>query len=130
MSKLSQLRQEISAKGTQLAFVHMGAEVDASTFFDEYGLGDTPRFANQNQELYRKFGLNKGSVTQLMNFKTLTSSIGAFREGHRQGKTAGDPAQMPGAFLINGDQVIRSFIAKFPGEMVDFVSFSSTEVIS
>ncbi|MEQ1822399.1 MAG: AhpC/TSA family protein [Fimbriimonadaceae bacterium] len=128
MSKLSQLRHEISAGGTQLAFVHMGAEVDANAFFSEYGLEVVPRFASPDQELYRKFGLNQGSVTQLMNFRTLTSSIGAFREGHRQGKTAGDPAQMPGAFLISGGQVVRSFIARFPGEMVDFVTFSSIEV--
>lgn len=46
VSDIAARRQAIEAAGSQLAFVHLGAEEKAKNFFAYYKLDDVPRFSD------------------------------------------------------------------------------------
>ncbi|MEK6709635.1 MAG: redoxin domain-containing protein, partial [Nitrospinota bacterium] len=60
-------------------------------------------------EAYDAFGLGRAGMTQVINFHTFSRGLWAMLRGHRQGRPVGDRARLPGAFLIDGDGVVRWF---------------------
>ena len=118
------LLPQISEVGTQLAFVHMSTEDRAKEFFSEYGAQDLPRLADPEMKLYEAFKIRKGSTMQIASRQLLTGALRAYKAGHRQGRTEGDAAQMPGAFLIHKGQVVRSFYHDTAADQPDYVELA------
>jgi peroxiredoxin len=65
------MREEIEAKGTRLAFVHLSSEEKAQKFSAPYGLADLPRFADPEGRLYQAFGLVRAHWHQYLNYKSI-----------------------------------------------------------
>jgi hypothetical protein len=87
-----------------LLFFHQGTVEDGEAFFGSYwpearAVSDTERV------FYQAFGLQQGTVGQLITPGVFACAIRAAWQGHRQGKTLGDPKQMPGLFLVEGQRV-------------------------
>lgn len=102
-------RQALAAKGTQLAFVHMGDVEQARPVFARYGLGDVPQFSDPKAILYRAFGLRRVPFWHFLTWKTLRRGYEGFRAGHGLGRIVGDGLRMPGVFLLHQGQVVRTF---------------------
>ncbi len=84
----------------------MGNPSDGDSFFAErwpeaQGLADGPGLP-----LYRAFGLQQGTASQMMSFGVISCSVRAIAKGNIPGKPVGDPRQMPGLFLVQGDRVL------------------------
>src|SRR5271154_127633 len=71
VSDLSEKRQAIEAKGTPLAFVHLGTEEKAQWFFKPYGMLDVPRFSDPDARLYQAFGLLRADLRQYLNSESI-----------------------------------------------------------
>lgn len=54
-----------------------------------------------DRELYRAFGLGRGTGRQMFNPKVFARGFGATLRGHWVGLPVGDPWQMPGVFAID-----------------------------
>jgi peroxiredoxin len=121
LADLAAHRREIDSQGVQIAIVHMGCGDQVEPFLDHYGLSDLPRISDANQSLYRAFGLRRGSFGQLFGPKVWLRGLTCGRK-YGNGKTLGDSAQMPGAFLVFHGEVLKSYKHQSAADRADFVA--------
>jgi peroxiredoxin len=125
VDELSKKRAVIQAQGPRLAFVHLGTEDKAKTFFAPYGLADVPRFADPEGRLYKTFGLLRAEWRQYLNRESLFRMVMAWMSGHFVGPPAGDVQRMPGTFLVQGNQIRKAFRHKLVSDRPDYVALAS-----
>jgi len=123
VTELGELRPKLNELDIELAFVHVGSDLDADEFFTEFKLPDVARFSDPQSEYYEKFGLKQMPLTAMVSFATIAGSIRALKSGVRQGKTTGNPKMMPGLFFVSDGKIVRSFIHKSPGDKPDIMAF-------
>ena len=100
----------------------MGTPAEGAIFFNEYwpeaqALADAPPLP-----LYRGFGLEQGTASQMLSLGVMTCSVRAIAKGNIPGKPVGDPRQMPGLFLVQGDRVLWQRDFKHAGDSPDWVT--------
>ncbi|TWT34554.1 redoxin domain-containing protein [Blastopirellula retiformator] len=102
-------RSEIEAAGCGIVLVHVGQEDDPE-FFSKYGLDDLPRISDPSCRLYRQFGLEIGTFSQLFGARVWARGIiaGIFG-GHGLGLTRANSFQMPGIYLYHCGQILDGF---------------------
>lgn len=96
-----------------IILVHMEDSDVAEPFFAKYGLEGCQHIEDKSQDLYRQFGLTRGSFSQLFGFKTM---VRGFKAGvsldQFGGGTFGDAFQMPGIFVIHKGGIVTQYIHK------------------
>ena len=121
-------RATIDATGTPVAFVHMHPAFRADAYFAEFGLPDVLRVSDPEQRLYAAFGLARVRPTHWLSWRIIRRYIDAiFRGGHRPGFVGGDVLQMPGAFVVSGDAIVRAFRPALVSDRFDVVAFLDAE---
>jgi hypothetical protein len=86
-------------------FVAQGTPQDAQGFFAS-AWPEARCITDSGRVLYAGFGVPRGSTWQSMNPSVMACGVRAFGKGHMQGKTQGDPWQMPGLFYVHGNQIL------------------------
>ncbi|MCC6540027.1 MAG: redoxin domain-containing protein [Bryobacterales bacterium] len=110
LSDLKQTREAIEQFGARIVVVHLGEVEPMLQVLRHYGLEDLDRISDDDQELYRSFGLRQGSWWQLASPRVWWRGLkAAWWDGHGVGKPTGDVRQMPGMFLLDRCEVARSF---------------------
>ena len=122
---IAKRRQEIEAKGSPLAFVHLGTEEKAQWFFKPYGLLDVPRFSDPEGRLYQAFGLLRWEWRQYLNAESILRLLSAWSRGHFTGLPAGDIERMPGAFLMDRGEIRKAFRHKLVSDRPDYVALAT-----
>lgn len=119
-------RAAIATTGTQLAFVHLGNEQQGAELFARYGLDDVPRVSDPEAKLYKAFKLKRGRLRQVMGPHVWVRGFESFiKSGHPVGLPMGDTLQMPGVFLIQGGQILRSYFHQTSADRVDYQAFAT-----
>jgi hypothetical protein len=118
-------RRQIEEAGTRIVLVHMAPDrAVAERFFKRYKLFPIDHISDPGKELYRAFGLDRGSPTQLFGLKNWIRGFqSGVLEGHGfsyHGETVGDGFQMPGIFFVYKGEVRNSFIHRFPFDRPDY----------
>ncbi|MFM8394906.1 MAG: AhpC/TSA family protein [Acidobacteriota bacterium] len=122
-------RQAIEATGTRVAFIHQGSESEARPFFERWGDADIARFSDPAAELYRQFGLRRGSLGEIFNLTVWKRGFeAAILRRFGFGAPVGDPLQMPGAFLIDKGRVVREYRHLTPADRPDYESLAVCEI--
>ena len=125
MSEIRKKRSEITATGTQLAFVHMGTEEQAQKFFSKFALNGEPRVSDPQQTLYKTFSLPRGRLSQLFGLKVWKRE---FRDRimltYGVGKVIGDSFQLPGVFLIHHSEILKAFRHESVADELDYVAMA------
>ncbi len=128
VADLGARRRDIEANGTRIALVHMSSDAEIAPFLARYHLEDAPRVSDPNCNLYRAFGLTRGSVGQLFGPKVWLRGFHAgVLEGHGVGRLHGDGFQMPGVFLMFHGEILRSYRHHSAADRPDYVSLTNTE---
>jgi peroxiredoxin len=110
MSDLASSRQAIEETGTRIVLVYLGDAKAMDDALERHGLASLDRIHDADRSLYRGFGLKQGSVWQLAGPRVWWRGLNAtFIGKHWVGFPAGDPRQMPGMFLLDRCEVVRSF---------------------
>lgn len=121
LSKLEKRRKEIEAAGVKIVLVHMiPSDNEAEMFFARWRLHDVPRISDPEREVYKRFGLARGSTWQVLGPAAMLRGFTAVLSGNGFGKPQGDIYQLPGAFLVEDGQIVRGFRAKNSGEQANF----------
>lgn len=109
LADLARQRVRIEKAGIHIVLVHMSSRERFRQFAGGYKLDDLDHITNPNRDLYRAFGLKRGSLRQLFGLEVWKRGVKAgIQDGHGIGATEGDAMQMPGAFLLHEGKVIRS----------------------
>ena len=106
------------AAGAQVLLVTMASPEQAARFRQRF---DIPfdLLADAGQDVYRAYGLPRGTLRQVAGPAVWPSALKAlFRGG--SGKAIGDIWQMPGAFIVDREGKIR--FAHYPANQADRVS--------
>lgn len=114
------MQSQLTAKGTQLAFVHMGNFTQGAEMLSRYGLKDVHQFSDPQQRLYRAFDLKRATLAQVFGVQVWLRGWEAFVKGHGVGAPIGDPFQMPGVFLLHNGEVVREFRHQSAADRPDY----------
>jgi hypothetical protein len=110
LGDLSRRRPEIEAAGARIVLVHMSGEDRADEYLHSFGLQSLDRVADTECDLYRAFGLGRGSWNQLFGAKVWLRAMGAaLFEGHWVSALEGDGFRMPGVFVVQHNRVTAAF---------------------
>lgn len=117
---MAAIRHQLTANGTQLAFVHMGNLQQGAEMLARYGLTEAHQFSDPKQELYRAFDLKRATLSQVFGAKVWLRGWDAFTKGHGVGAPIGDPFQMPGVFLLDNGEIVREFRHQSAADQPDY----------
>jgi peroxiredoxin len=124
VAEITQLRQDIEARGAQLAFVHLSDEASAQKFFTTRGLENLPRFADPDGILFQAFGLVRANWRAYLNYESILRTLMAWLNGHWLGMPAGDVQRMPGTFLIHNGEIRKAFRNKLVSDRPDYLEMA------
>jgi len=119
---ISRKKDEWMAKGVEIAFVHMSDPQTANKYFSNYNLEDTHHISDPDCTLYSKFGLTKGTTSQLFGLKNWVRGFEVAIKGKAlpMVRQIGDGFQMPGVFIIKNGQVKQSYIHNTAADVPDY----------
>jgi peroxiredoxin len=110
--------------GASLVAIGPATPAETTTFVRDLDL-PFPVLADPTLAAYRAFGLAKGTPRQVLGPAVLLAHLRGLLRGARPGRVAGDVWQLPGAFIIDRDGILR--FAKPARHVGDHVS--STELL-
>lgn len=87
---------------------------------EAYSIGRSWWFSDPGCVLYGALKLRRGTFMQLFGPKVFLNGAMALLRGHGVDKLEGDGFQMPGAFVLEGDRVLRSFEYEHAASSADF----------
>jgi len=108
-----------AADAPRVVFVFQSEPEEGRAFFARYD-GAEHAIADPDRELYRAFGLDRGTLGQLAGPRVWLAGIRAVGKGHGMGRVRGDAFQMPGAFLVEDGEVTWSHEFRHAGDAPDF----------
>ena len=125
LDEISKKRSVIEANGTKIVFVHMTDNKTAEKYFKEFNLPDAIHISDAECKYYMAFGLIKGNFSQLFGFQNWARAFNTgIVKGYGWANQIGDGFQMPGIFVISGNEVRDSFVHQFASDQPDYVELS------
>ncbi len=122
LADLARQRQAITASGAGLTLIHPNTQDRASELLRRYGLEEVPRFDDPTGRLYCQFGLELASFRQLLGLRVWLRGLKAgLLDGHGIGRIAGNPFQLPGAFVIHCGQFLEGFQHESAADRPDYL---------
>ena len=126
MGDLAGVQLRIGESGTELVVVQMGSEREGAELAQRFGLSPDQVVCDPSRRLYHTFQLRRGSLWQLLSPKVILRGLAtAFLKGYGFGRVRGDGAQMPGAFLIRGGEIVREYRHQSASDRPDYVALAS-----
>ena len=95
-------QNEFESRGAKVALVTMGNPEQTSEFCRERGVPFVC-LSDPEKETYTAFGLQRGGAREMLSPRNAIRGAQTFLKGNTLGKPVGDPLQMPGAFVLDGD---------------------------
>jgi peroxiredoxin len=124
LDQVSQIREQIAARGVRPVFVHMGTPERAKPFFDYYQLTDVERVSNPEATLYQHpvFHLSRQPVyMQLFTPAVLKSWFSGALKKYGLGGIHEDGQQMPGVFFLKERRIANVFHYKTIADEPDYL---------
>ncbi len=107
--------EELRKLGVEPYVIGSGNQEQAREFAELVGAGDVPILSDSKLVSYRAAGM-KRSVGATLSLKGLMSYVRAFKR-FKQGKTAGDPWQLGGAFIVKpSGEITYAYRSAFGGD--------------
>ena len=114
--------QKLEEKGIKIVLVHMATEEVANEYLHMFALKGVAQISDPACYYYQKFGLKKGSSSQLMGLKNwyrgFEVSVGKGIEVSI--KQIGDTFQMPGVFVIEKGVIKEKYEHKTAADRPDY----------
>jgi len=112
LDRVSQVREQIAAKGARPVFVHLGSPERAKPYFDYYHLSDVERISNPDASLYQLPAFALSRTNPYLHFLNPTVWRGWLKGAMRKygiGMIQEDAEQMPGVFFLKDRKIERAF---------------------
>ncbi|NND04917.1 MAG: redoxin domain-containing protein [Saprospiraceae bacterium] len=122
MKDIAVKRKQIEELGNTIVLVHMESNELAEDYFKKYNLQGVRHVHDPDCDLYRRFGLTKGSLGQLFGLRTMLRGFSAgISMKQFGGAPFGDAFQMPGLFVFNQGKLVSAFIHEQVSDRPDYV---------
>ena len=100
-------QSELEAQGARILIIGNGEPFHAKGFAEKHDLLDRV-FTDPERSLYRALGMVRG-VKSTFSASGLSAGLRAFKGGHRQTRTKGDPWQQGGTLVVSKSGDVRYF---------------------
>jgi hypothetical protein len=118
---VEQLRQAVAADPAYPPVLLVSlASVEANRAFFASRWPDARVVADPQKRVFAAFGRRRGSFRQLFGLRVLARAVGALLRGHGVGRPQGDPAVMPGVFVVRGEAVLWAHPTRNVADHPDF----------
>ena len=123
---VSKIRPELTSRGVQVAFVHLGSPERAKPYFDYYKLSDVERVSNRDGSLYRDpvFALARVSVFQLFRPAVWIAWVRGAIFKYRIGLLKEDIQQMPGVFFLKDRAIANLYRHQTIADRPDYLKLT------
>ena len=129
LGDLARHRVRIEASGTRIVIVHMGEAAAIAELLLRYDLSGLERIGDPSQDLYRTFGLKRGTLRQLFGLTVWNRALlGGALARHGIGSIESDSAQMPGLFLIHQGAIVKRFRHRSVADRPDYADLGVPNV--
>ena len=123
LADLAAQRARLEAQGMEIAVVHMSSPLRAAELAIQYGLEGVHLYSDPECRLYEAFGLERGTLTQLLGPKVFFRGIWAgLIQGHGLGPLQGDGFRLQGAFVLHQARVLAACRVETAADPIDFIS--------
>ena len=121
LKDIASLKRALVQGEQEIVFVHMEDNDIALPVFAKYNLKDCLHVEDTEQQLYQKFGLARGKISQLFGFKTMVRGFSAGISLEQfGGANFGDAFQMPGIFVIYKGVIKSEYLHKTVSDRPDY----------
>jgi hypothetical protein len=127
LADIQRKKAMIEGEGTRLVFVHLGEEAEAQDYFERAGLREEHRISDPNGIMYNAFGLERASFNPETGWRIWLQRIAAILPGRGTGVIIGSSPKMPGVFLINQGEIVKSYRQGQAAKRPDYVSLATCE---
>ena len=124
LDRVSQVQEQIAAKGTRPVFVHLGSPERAKPYFDYYHLSDVERISNPDASLYQHPVFDLSRTNPYSHFLNPTVWKGWLKGAmfkYGIGMIKEDAYQMPGVFFLKDRRVANAFRHRTIADEPDFL---------
>jgi hypothetical protein len=112
LAELAKRYPELVKRSIEPIVVHMGSLEEGKKMLQRVGLNDVQHISDPACQLYRQYGLGRGTFGQLFGPAVWWSGLkAAIFAGHGIGKLSGDGFQLGGAVLLHQGKVAKVFAA-------------------
>ena len=123
LADLAKHRTRIESSGTRIIIVHMGQSEGMDHLLERNDLIGIERIVDANQDLYRTFGLKRGTLRQLFGLTVWNRALlGGALARFGIGRIQGDSTQMPGLFLIYQGAIVKRFRHRSVADRPDYAA--------
>ncbi len=124
-------RGAIERSGTRIVLVHMGETAALDALLPKYGLAGVDRICDGERDLYRAFGIERGTLRQLFGLKVLWRGLlGGVVARHGIASAQADSSQMPAIFLVHNASIVRRFRHRSAADRPDYLAFCHGVAVS
>ena len=123
MHDIGKNKDDWAKQKINVVLVHMSDYETAENYFKKYKISGIENISDPSCGLYAKFGLGKGSASQLFGLKNFMRGFETTLKGIPIGlRQIGDGFQMPGVFLLRNGKVMDSYIHASASDRPDYES--------
>jgi hypothetical protein len=129
LDRVSQVQEQIAARGARPVFVHLGSPERAKPYFDYYHLSDVERISNPDASLYQLPAFALTRTNPYLHFLNLTVWRGWLKGAMRKygiGLIKEDAEQMPGVFFLKDRKIVRAFRHRTIADEPDYLKLVGT----
>jgi hypothetical protein len=124
LGDLAHERGVIERAGIRIILVHMGETAALDALLLKYGLADVDRICDGDRNLYRAFGIERGTLRQLFGPKVWWRGLlGGVVARHGIAPAKADSSQMPAIFLVHQASIVRRFRHRSAADRPDYLAF-------
>lgn len=107
-----------------MALVHQADEGLGRALAEQYEVADWPWISDPERKLYRAFGLEHGTLGQVLGAKSLLRGAGVLLSGGHSllRKQVGSLSQMPGAFVLESGRVTAEYRHESVADRPDYLA--------
>ncbi len=122
LTDISMKREAIEAQGVDIVFVHMSVQEVAERYFNKFNLKGVTHVSDPECKFYTAFGLLRGNFSQLFGLRVWMRGFSVQVKGNlpEHSKALGDSFQMPGVFVIQGDEIKNKYVHRFASDRPDY----------
>lgn len=110
-------RDKFEAAGARLVVIGQGTPDQARHFLESHKL-EIPIYVDKGRESYKAAGTKVATFDELLGPRVVAKgAVESARNGVRQGRTVGHPAQLGGVLVVvPGDEIVYSHLADDAGD--------------
>ena len=127
LDDVSRIRPELTRRGVQVVFIHLGSPERAKPYFDYYKLSDVERVSNPDGSLYRDpvFALARVSLLHIIRPAVWIGWLRGAIFKYRIGLLKEDIQQMPGVFFLKHRAIANLYRHHTIADRPDYIQVAS-----